>query len=290
LTCSRLAAYSPTCNQTAAFHNTPENAIDDVFKALSDPSRRSLLDRLNTRNGQSLTELCAGLDMTRQSVTKHLAVLEAATLVAAVRRGREKLHYLNTAPINEIAERWINQYDHERVRALSDLKSALEDTPMTKPEFVYVTYIRTTAEDLWRALTEPAFTRRYWGIAHETDWQTGSPMTWEKQNGTAQSDPDQIVLEADPYRHLAYAWHAFTPEWNATIGLSDEVLAKVAAEPRSHVSFDIEPHGELVKLTVVHDNFEPGSTVATMVSAGWPMVLSSLKTLLETGDAQPVLA
>jgi uncharacterized protein YndB with AHSA1/START domain len=263
--------------------------MDDVFKALSDPSRRRLLDRLNARNGQSLTELCAGLDMTRQSVTKHLAVLEAATLVATVRRGREKLHYLNTAPINKIAERWINQYDHERVHALSDLKRALEDTPMTKPEFVYVTYIRTTAEDLWRALTEPAFTRRYWGIAHETDWQPGSPMIWESRDRANHSDPEQVVLEADPYRRLAYTWHAFTPEWNTTAGLSDEVLATVAAEPRSHVSFDIEPHGELVKLTVVHDNFEPQSTMAKMVSNGWPMVLSSLKTLLETGAAQPVL-
>jgi DNA-binding transcriptional ArsR family regulator len=266
-----------------------EEPMDKVFKALSDPSRRKLLDRLNERNGQTLTELCADLDMARQSVTKHLAVLEEATLVATVRRGREKLHYLNAAPISEIAERWINNYHHDRVHALSDLKKALEDTPMTKPEFVYVTYIQTTPEELWRALTEPAFTRRYWGVALETDWQPGSPMSWEK-DGWKQSDPEQVVLEADPYRHLAYAWHAFTPKWNETVGLSDEVLAKVAAERRSHVSFELEPHGELVKLTVVHDNFEPGSTMAEMVSGGWPMVLSSLKTLLETGNAQPVLA
>jgi uncharacterized protein YndB with AHSA1/START domain/DNA-binding transcriptional ArsR family regulator len=261
--------------------------MTDVFKALSDPSRRELLDRLNERNGQTLTELCAGLDMARQSVTKHLAVLEAATLVATVRRGREKLHYLNAAPINEIAERWINQYDRERVHALADLRRALEDTPMTKPEFVYVTYIRTTPEDLWRALTEPSFTRRYWGITLEADWQAGSPMVWEKE-GVRNSDPEQAVLEADPYRRLAYTWHAFTPEWNAT--LSDELLAKIATEPRSHVSFELEPRGELVKLTVVHDNFEPGSSVAEMVSGGWPIVLSALKSLLETGAAEPAIA
>jgi DNA-binding transcriptional ArsR family regulator len=100
--------------------------MDEVFKALSDPTRRRLLARLNKRNGQSLTELCAELDMARQSVSKHLAVLEAATLVATVRRGREKLHYLNAAPINEIAERWINHHEHERVRTLSDLKSCGE--------------------------------------------------------------------------------------------------------------------------------------------------------------------
>ncbi len=264
--------------------------MDEVFKALSDPSRRRLLDRLNARNGQSLTELCADLDMARQSVTKHLALLEAASLVTTVRRGREKLHYLNPAPINDIADRWINQYHRDRVHVLSDLKRVLEDREMTKPELVYVTYIRTTPEDLWRALTEPAFTRRYWGVAHETDWQPGSAMVWEKEDGTRQSDPEQVVLEAEPYRRLAYAWHAYTPRWNNTVGLSEEVQAQIAAEPRSHVSFELEPHGELVKLTVVHDNFEPGSRMAEMVSGGWPMVLSSLKTLLETGDAKPVLA
>ena len=163
-------------------------------------------------------------------------MLEAANLVTTVRRGREKLHYLNAAPINEIAERWISQYDHERVRALSDLKRALEDTPMTKPEFVYVTYIRTTPEELWRGLTEPAFTRRYWGLTFDTDWQPGSAMTWEKP-GVAQDDPEQVVLEADPYRRLAYGWHAYTPEWNRSIGMSDEVRDAIAAEPRSRVSF-----------------------------------------------------
>ena len=90
--------------------------MDEVFKALADPSRRRLLDSLNARNGQTLRELCAGLDMARQSVSKHLALLEAANLVTTVRRGREKLHYLNAAPINEIAERWINRYDQARVQ------------------------------------------------------------------------------------------------------------------------------------------------------------------------------
>src|SRR3979490_2688332 len=111
--------------------------MDEVFKALADASRRRLLDSLNARNGQSLRELCAGLDMARQSGSKHLAVPEAANLVTTVWRGREKLHYLNAVPINAIAERWINQYDRERVRALADLKAALEDTPMSATELVY---------------------------------------------------------------------------------------------------------------------------------------------------------
>src|SRR6476620_6401993 len=117
---------------------------DDVFKALGDPSRRVLLDSLNERNGQTLRELCGGLDMARQSVSKHLAVLEAANLVTTVRRGREKLHYLNPAPINDIAERWIDRYDRDRVDALADLQRALETPTMDKPAFVYTTYIRTT--------------------------------------------------------------------------------------------------------------------------------------------------
>jgi DNA-binding transcriptional ArsR family regulator len=113
---------------TAPAVNDHDDRRDDaVFKALSDRSRRLLLDTLRERNGQTLTELCAGLLMARQSVSKHLAVLEAAMLVTTMRRGREKLHYLNPTPINEIAERWISQYDRERVRALSDLKKALED-------------------------------------------------------------------------------------------------------------------------------------------------------------------
>ncbi|MGH7843631.1 MAG: ArsR/SmtB family transcription factor [Candidatus Binatia bacterium] len=101
--------------------------IDKVFKALADPSRRKLLDQLHTNSGQTLSELCEHLDMTRQAVTKHLALLEAANLVVTVWRGREKLHYLNPIPINEIYERWIGKYERHRLRALSKLKKGLEE-------------------------------------------------------------------------------------------------------------------------------------------------------------------
>jgi DNA-binding transcriptional ArsR family regulator len=100
--------------------------VDEVFKALADPSRRKLLDELHKNNGQTLSELCEHLDMTRQAVTKHLALLEAAILVVTVWRGREKLHYLNPAPLHEIYERWIGKYERRRLRALSDLKRGLE--------------------------------------------------------------------------------------------------------------------------------------------------------------------
>lgn len=261
--------------------------MDEVFKALADTSRRRLLDSLNARNGQTLRELCAGLDMARQSVSKHLAVLEAANLVTTVWRGREKLHYLNAAPINEIAERWITRYHRDRVHALADLKRALEETPMVNPEFVYTTYITTSPERLWQALTEPAFTRRYWGVAFDTDWQSGSTMTWE-EGGQKTSDPEQVVLEADPFRRLSYTWHTFTPEWAQAFGVSDDVLGRLVKERRSKVTFTLEPVGERVKLTVVHDGFEQGSTALEMVREGWPELLSSLKTLLEVEEKSAV--
>jgi uncharacterized protein YndB with AHSA1/START domain/DNA-binding transcriptional ArsR family regulator len=260
--------------------------IDDVFRALADPTRRWLLDSLNIRGGQTLRELCADTDMARQSVSKHLAVLEAAQLVTTMWRGREKLHYLNPAPINEISERWIDQYDRERLRALSDLKRALEDHHMDNPAFVYTTFIRSTPERVWHALTDPAFTERYWGVALDSDWTPGSRIT-VRQWGLTIADPDQVVLESAPYRRLAYSWHTFTPQWQEQaaerVGFSKEFLERVAAEPRSKVAFEIDDLGPFVKLTVIHDGFEPGSEVLETISQGWPHILANLKTLLETG-------
>src|SRR5436190_12732060 len=231
--------------------------MDDVFRALADPSRRQLLDSLNGRNGQTLRELCAGLDMARQSVSKHLGILEDAKLVSAVRRGREKFHYLNPAPIHEITERWINRYDEARVHALADLKRALEDPSVDRPTFVYTTYIRTTPERLWQALTDPAFTKRYWGATFDTDWQPGSAMRWDL--GVAIDDPEQVVVDADPPRRLSYTWHTMTPELAESMGMAEDAQQRIAAERRSTVTFEIEALDDLVKLTVVHDGFEPGS-------------------------------
>jgi len=269
----------------AAFSPQPSNGpgIDDVFRALADPGRRQLLDSLNARNGQTLRELCAGMHMARQSVSKHLAVLEAAGLVTTVRRGREKLHYLNPAPISDISERWITRYDQPRVDALADLKQALENPTMDRPSFVYTTYIQTTPEQLWEALTNSAFTLRYWNAAFETDWEPGSEMVWNL-SGVRVAHPDQIVLEADPPRRLSYTWHTFTPELARAAEVSEDRFAAAAAEPRSRVVFELEPAGSAVKLTVIHDGFPEQSTAAQLVTNGWPRVLSRLKTLLETGD------
>jgi uncharacterized protein YndB with AHSA1/START domain/DNA-binding transcriptional ArsR family regulator len=261
-----------------------DGEMDEVFRALADPSRRQLLDSLNARNGQSLRELCAGLSMARQSVSKHLAVLEAANLVTTAWRGREKLHCLNAEPINAIADRWINQYDRARVQALADLKTALESESMSSsPEFVYTTYINTTPERLWQAITDPEFSRRYMGHAIESDWKKGSTYVWD-QDGLKIAHPDQVILESDPPHRLAFTFHTFVPELTSVAGLSEDTVAKAAGERRSKVSFDIEPHGDHVKLTVIHEGFEPDSIVRELISGGWPLKLSNLKTALEGGS------
>jgi DNA-binding transcriptional ArsR family regulator/uncharacterized protein YndB with AHSA1/START domain len=272
---------------------------DAVFRALSDPARRRLLDRLNERNGLTLTELCTDMGMTRQSVSKHLDVLEEANLVTTLRRGREKLHYLNAAPINDIADRFIHHYDRARAEALADLKTALEATPMdqkrNETSFVYTTYIHATPERVWQGLTDPTFTERYWrhpksgGVSYRTDWQKDSVYgVAYDEVGLVITNPEQVVLEADPPRRLAYTWHTFSPEWAAAHHFDEATVAAWRAEPRSKVAFDIEEAGDgVVKLTVVHDGFVPGSAVLEGVRGGWPAVIASLKTLLETGSPLP---
>ncbi|WP_030491935.1 ArsR/SmtB family transcription factor [Micromonospora chokoriensis] len=269
--------------------------MDDAFRALADPSRRQLLDRLNERNGQTLRELCAGLGTTRQAVSKHLSVLEAAHLVTTRWRGREKLHFLDAAPINAIADRWLSRYDRQRAAALADLTTALEREPMESPTFVYTTYVTTTAQQLWAALTEPAFTRRYWGgVALVSDWQVGSPVLWQDAPGDEPRDLGQRVLVAEPYRRLSYSWHGFQPEHAAHFGWSAEELAARLGERQSKVTFEIEPHGTAaVRLTVIHEDFSPDSEMHRAISGqldgsgGWPVLLASLKTLVETGEPMP---
>jgi uncharacterized protein YndB with AHSA1/START domain/DNA-binding transcriptional ArsR family regulator len=260
--------------------------MDEVFRALADPSRRRLLDSLQRTNGQTLRELCGELDMTRQSVSKHLTILEDAALITTTRRGREKLHHLNTAPIAAITDRWISRYHQHHTRALRELTHTLEN-PVPDTDFVYQTHIATTPDQLWQALTSPEFTRQYWGVSLRSDWKPGSQITWEENTATI-SDPDQIVLEADPPRRLAYTWHTFTPDWATGAGIDEDLRARLAAEPRSRVVFDIEPATTgTVQLTVTHTGFTTDSTLRQMISQGWPALLSSLKTLLETGQPLP---
>jgi uncharacterized protein YndB with AHSA1/START domain/DNA-binding transcriptional ArsR family regulator len=245
---------------------------DAVFKALADPTRRALLDRLRERNGQTLGELCGRLEMARQSATQHLSVLEAANLITTVRRGREKLHYLNPVPLWDIAERWIEKFERPRLRALSAIKQqAEEDTMAGRPSYVYVTYIESSPERVWEALTDPGLTAEYWGHSNVSDWQAGSPWEHRRTDGSGIADVTGAVLESVPPRRL-------TMTFDAPGGTPPDSTSKV--------TFDIEPYHEIVRLTVTHENLADDEAFEA-ASAGWPAVCANLKSLLETGHVLP---
>ncbi|WP_405691747.1 ArsR/SmtB family transcription factor [Streptomyces sp. NBC_00057] len=262
--------------------------MDPIFKALADPSRRELLDRLNARGGQTLRELGEDLGMSRQAVSKHLAVLESALLVTAVRQGREKLHYLNPVPIQELADRWIGRYEGHRLTALSRLEQTLEGTAMDKPEFVYVIYIQTTAEKLYQALTDPEFIKIYMGgYGPESTWEVGAPVRWKMDPDGEFEEVGQRVLEAEPGKRLSYTWHTLQPMHRQMFDFASDEEWDRAVQERSKVTFDIEPAEEPemgIRLTITHDGFDsPDSKMLEGVSGGWVVILSSLKTLLEGG-------
>jgi uncharacterized protein YndB with AHSA1/START domain len=209
--------------------------------------------------------------MARQSATQHLDILVRAGLVTVVRQGRARLHYLNPAPIHEIEERWISGFDKPRLRALSAIKHQAEEYAMTSvPTYVYVTYIRATAEQVWRALTDADLTARYWGHANISDWQPGSPWEHQRIDGSGVADVVGKVLTAEPPNRLAITFDDSPSE---------------DREP-SVVTFFVEPHQDIVRLTVTHENL-PNPEMFNGISSGWPAVLSNLKSLLETGDVLP---
>ncbi|MFJ4835362.1 ArsR/SmtB family transcription factor [Streptomyces sp. NPDC088747] len=246
--------------------------MDQVFKALADETRRRLLDLLHAENGRTLGELCEHVDMARQSVTQHLAVLEAANLVATVRRGREKLHYLNPVPLHEVQERWIDKFERPRLRALGALKRRAEEAMTDKPNFVYVIYIRSTPEKVWDALTDADLTAAYWGHSNVSDWQPGSRWEHRRTDGSGIADAVGTVVESDRPTRLVTSWAAPEDE-----GRDDRY---------SRVTFDIRPHGDIVRLTVTHEDLADEGARSD-VGSGWPAVLSNLKSLLETGSPLP---
>jgi uncharacterized protein YndB with AHSA1/START domain/DNA-binding transcriptional ArsR family regulator len=248
--------------------------VDKVFKALADPTRRLLLDRLRELDGQTLGELCARLGMARQSATQHLDVLVHAGLVTVVRRGRERLHFLNPAPLHDIGERWISSFDRPRLVALSAIRSRAEELAVSEsvPTYVYVTYIRARAEQVWHALTDADLTARYWGHANVSDWQPGSRWEHRRTDDPGVADVTGRVLEADPPRRLVI-----------TFGSPD---GEQAPGGDSVVTFLLEEHGGIVRLTVTHENLAD-ETALGEISHGWPAVLANLKSLLETGEVLP---
>ncbi|GAB3182744.1 SRPBCC domain-containing protein [Micromonospora palomenae] len=257
--------------------STDASGMDSAFKALADPTRRLLLDRLREQNGQTLRELCEHLDMARQSATQHLDILQRANLVTVVRRGRERLHYLNPTPIHEIEQRWISSFDKPRLQAISAIKNQAEEYAMTTeptpvPTYVYTTYIRASAEQVWQALTDADLTARYWGHANVSDWQPGSAWEHRRVDGSGAVDVVGQVLKVDPPTRLV-------------ITFDDAPDAEAPREP-SVVTFLVEPHHDIVRLTVTHENLANLEMLGG-ISRGWPAVLANLKSLLETGDVLP---
>jgi uncharacterized protein YndB with AHSA1/START domain len=240
--------------------------MDEVFRALADPSRRTLLDSLYEEDGQTLSALEERLPMTRFGVMKHLRVLEQANLVVTKRRGREKLHFLNPVPIRLVHDRWVSKYAEPWAATLTGLKTTLEDRTMEK---VFEIYIKTTPEQLWEAITDPELRSRYnFGVGVVSDWTNGSPYTSEH---AAVDGPlaEGENLEVDQPHRLV---QSFTALW------SDDVKA----EGTSRVTWEIEQVEDSCRLTVIHDQLREGAN--DELFGGWPMILSGLKTLLETGE------
>jgi uncharacterized protein YndB with AHSA1/START domain/predicted transcriptional regulator len=240
--------------------------MDEVFRALADPTRRSLLDELFKQDGQTLTALEQRLPMTRIGVMKHLRLLEQAGLVTTQRRGREKLHFLNPVPIRLVHDRWVSKYAEPWAATLSGLKKRIEEEVMEK---VFEIYIKTTPERLWEAITDSEMRRKYsFGVGVESDWTPGSRYdAVHPATGTAISEGEN--LEVDPPRRLVQSFNAL---W------SDDVKS----EGTSRVTWEIEPVGDSCRLTVIHDQLRDGANGE--LYGGWPMILSGLKTLLETGE------
>ncbi|MFL5887204.1 MAG: ArsR/SmtB family transcription factor [Thermoleophilaceae bacterium] len=239
--------------------------MDDVFRALADPTRRSLLDELYTDDGQTLTELEQRLPMTRFGVMKHLKVLEEAGLVTTKKRGREKLHFLNPVPIRLVHDRWVSKYAEPWAATLTGLKRHMEDRTMEK---VFEIYIKTTPERLWEAITSSEMRQKYsFGVGISSDWTPGSSYKAAHPAGVDISEGEN--LEVDPPRRLVQSFNAL---W------SDHVRA----EGTSRVTWEIEPVGDSCRLTVTHDELRDGAHGE--IYGGWPQILSGLKTLLETGE------
>jgi uncharacterized protein YndB with AHSA1/START domain/DNA-binding transcriptional ArsR family regulator len=247
--------------------------MDAIFKALSDETRRQLLDRLRERDGQTLTELETTLGMTRFGVMKHLKILEAASLVVTRRAGRFKYHYLNAAPLQSVVDRWIEPLTQQPLaRAVLDLKAALEgadrmaNRPDTKPDFVLETFITTTPEKLWEALTAAELTKRYHFAKAAIHGTFEAGGAYEFRTGDGGVMLSGKILSADPPRRLEMT---FVPGWGGTDNT-----------PSRNV-FEISAHGELTKLTILHFDLPP---TQAGIREGWAKIASSLKSFLETGQ------
>ena len=250
--------------------------MDEVFKAINDPSRRLLLDKLDERDGQTLGELCAYLpEMTRYGVMNHLRILEEAGLVTTLKQGRSKHHYLNPVPIKLIHDRWISRYAEPRVGAIAGIKARLEtgEQAMETPVHIYKTYIRAAVEEVWDAIINPEKTAQYfYGTRVESDWEVGSPMNYYYPDGTQASEGHIISIDAP--KQMEFTFHALWDEELKAEGPAREVWA--LAEINGMVELTVE----------LFDVAEDSKTLAEF-SGGFPYIISGLKSLVETGEGLP---
>lgn len=243
---------------------------DDVFKALSDAHRRTLLDALFLKDGQTLTELCAHLPMSRYGVMKHLQILEDAGLVTTHKEGREKYHYLNAVPVQELYERWASKYAQPWAQTLTGLKFALEHEMSTRPLLKQQVYIRTTPDKLWDALTRGDITQQYYfNTRVKSTWEQGAPYQYVSADGGVMISGE--VIESVPPTRLVTTFNAL---W----------MPEDQRGETTRVTFEIEPFGPACKLTVTHEGLTPETPLMLGVTNGWAEITSSLKSLLETGE------
>ncbi|MDH3431111.1 MAG: SRPBCC domain-containing protein [Gammaproteobacteria bacterium] len=247
--------------------------MEAVFKALADNSRRALLDALFEEDGQTLQSLCRNVEFSRQALSKHLQILEDAGLVITEFQGREKKHYLNPLPIHEVTERWIAKYGRHQLMAVSALKRALEGGAMKENQFAYETYINASQQEVWQALTNAEFTSQYFHATHvDSTWEAGAAVNYRYASGDVAVEGE--VIEVDPPNKLVISWHV----------LYDEAAK---AEQPSRVTFTLQDVNGQTRLRIVHDDFPANTVVLDGISEGWPWIVASLKSLLETGVALP---
>ncbi len=275
--------YCLTCDQKVTYNPCMDD--EHVFKAMADSSRRNLLDLLFARDGRTLSDLTENLPhepdttkMSRFGVSKHLGILEDAGLITTRKVGREKHHFINPVPIQQVYERWVDKAARPWARKLTDLKITLEETPMTElPSHVLQIFIKTTPEKLWQALTDGEISRQYYfGTVVKSGWNVGDTYGYYYPDR-----PDVMVtgtiLECDPPNRLV---QTFIPAWNEN---ADH-------DKPSKVTWEIVQMGDACKLTLTHDDLDPANAPVEGIKEGWSQIISGMKTLLETGNVLVVAA
>lgn len=267
--------------------------LDLVFRALADPARRRILDLLRASPGLTVGELSDSFEMTRFGIRKHLLLLQEANLVVSVWQRPAKRLYLNAVPIQMIHDRWLSEYSKLWAARLTSLKAGLEyaadprlasagddlmrselDADDHSDRQVYVVYIRTTKEQLWEALLDPAATNHYYlGLEVRSSGEAGGPIHYrftDPKTGAVQDRVTGTITEIVPHKRLVHTFKAHVPEVDEN-------------DPESRVTYELEVLGDVVRLTLTHDQFGGRNRTFEATTAGWPLILSGLKSYLESG-------